>query len=68
MVYGYVMVGWLLLILGACARVTVVVVCVCVSVCLSVTSLAATYLLYMLKQGAVRLFMVFSRYALHGFH
>ena len=33
-----------LLTLGACARVTVVVLCVCVSVCLSVTKLAATYL------------------------
>ena len=43
------------LTLGACARGTVVVlcvcvcVCVCVSVCLSVTALAATYLVCMSK-------------------
>ena len=37
------------LTLGTCARVTVVVLCVCV--CLSVTELAATYLVYMLKVG-----------------
>ena len=34
----------LLLTLGACARVTVVGLSVCPSVCLSVTALAATYL------------------------
>ena len=42
--YGYIIA---LLTLGACARVTVVVLCVlcvCVSVCLSVTTLTATYL------------------------
>ena len=38
-----------LLTLGACARVTVVVLCVYLSVCLSVTVLAATYLVYTLK-------------------
>ena len=37
------------LTLGACARVTVVVLCVSVCVCLSVTALAATYLVYTLK-------------------
>ena len=40
------------LTLNACARVTVVVLCVCLSVrCLSVTALAATYLVYTLKAG-----------------
>ena len=38
-----------LLSLGAYARVMVIVPCVCVSVCLSVTALAATYLVYMSK-------------------
>ena len=33
----------------ACARVTVVVLCVCLSFCVSITTLAATYLVYMLK-------------------
>ena len=43
------------LTLGACTRVTVVVlceymcVCVCVCVCVSVTELADTYLVYLLK-------------------
>ena len=36
----------LLLTLGACARVTVVGRSVCLSVCLSVTTLAATYLVF----------------------
>ena len=33
----------------ACTRVTVVVLCVCLSVCVSVTALAAIYLVYMSK-------------------
>ena len=40
---------------------------VCVSVCVSVTALAAKYLFYTLKQGAIRLFVVVTRYALCGF-
>ena len=35
--------------LGTCARVMVIVLCVCVSVCVPVTKLAATYLVYMFK-------------------
>ena len=40
---------------------------VCVSVCVSITALAATYLVYTFKQGTIRLFMALSRYALRGF-
>ena len=52
-----------LLTLGACARVTVVILCVCVSV----TMLTATYPIFRRNSGVIRLFMLFSRYALCGF-
>ena len=42
-------------------------VCVCVCVCLSVTTPGSSYLVYTLKQGAVKLLMAFSRYVLCGF-
>ena len=37
------------------------------SECVSVTALAATYLFYTLKQGAIRRFVVDTIYALCGF-
>ena len=39
-----------------------------VCVCVSVTVLPAKYLFYTLKQGAIRLYVVVTRYALCGFH
>ena len=52
-----------LLTLGACARVTVVILCVCVSVCLSVTTLTATYLVC----DVIRFLMAFQTHDLCGF-
>ena len=47
-VIGFVLLSSLLS-LGTCTRVTVVVLCVCVFMCVSITALVATYLVYVSK-------------------
>ena len=59
-----------LLTLGACTRITVIILCVYLSicrVCVSVTTLTATYLFFRRNSDVIRLSVQFSMYALRGF-